>query len=203
MARWAKAAMYGSGTRVPLMAQTARRPGLARSAVAPGSDPSSTCAPRAGSTTTRRARATTSVFVSRVSLNPRLMHCFSWPEQDGCCGSAGRLLFDLWFFAFSCGEVESPPQANLAQRFRILLPDRGGHELVDAASGVGPSWRKLVANCGKKPLRVCRPVRLAGISLLLPAILAAIEVIGCGHALRWANVLTTLPLSRSMAIDAA
>ena len=35
------------------------------------------------------------------------------------------------------------------------------------------------------------------------AILAAIEVIGCGYALRRANVPTTLPLSRSMAIDAA
>jgi hypothetical protein len=35
------------------------------------------------------------------------------------------------------------------------------------------------------------------------AIPAALAAIGCGHALRWANVLTTLPLSRSMAIDAA
>ena len=52
-------------------------------------------------TTKRRSpltRLPRSASVSRVSLNPRRTHCFSWPEQDGCCGSAGRLPFDLLAF---------------------------------------------------------------------------------------------------------
>ena len=99
MARWAKAAMCGSGTRVPLMAQTARRPSFACFAVATGAAPRAICALRPGSPTTRCSRASTSVFVSRVSLNPRLTLCFSWPERGGCFGGAARLPFDLWFFA--------------------------------------------------------------------------------------------------------
>ena len=183
MERWAKAATCGSGARVPLMAQTARCPRIACSAVATGPPRRSAWAPRAGSSAARRPRETTAVFVSRVSPNPRLTHCFSWPERGGCFGSAGRLPFNLCPLSVACGEVEGPPRGIRAQKFRILLSDRIGHELVNAASGVGPSWRKFVANCGKKPLRVCRPVRLGGISPLLPPIPAANEDIGCGHAL--------------------
>ena len=98
MERRAKAATCLSGTRVPLVAQTARRPMFARAAVAPGTATGSACAPRSGTATSRRSRATSSVFVSRVSPNPRPTLCFSWPEQDGCCGSAGRLPFDLLAF---------------------------------------------------------------------------------------------------------
>ena len=99
MERWAKAATCGSGARVPLMAQTARCPRIACSAVATGPPRRSAWAPRAGSSAARRPRETTAVFVSRVSPNPRLTHCFSWPERGGCFGSAGRLPFDLWPFA--------------------------------------------------------------------------------------------------------
>ena len=129
MERWAKAAMSLSGMKVLWTGQTALRPSFARSAVAAGSTPNSTCAPRPGASSARRKRAASSVFVSRVSLNPRLTRCFSWPERGGCCGSAGRLPFNLWPLALlsACGEVEGPPRANLAQRNRILLPDRIGH----------------------------------------------------------------------------
>ena len=129
MERWAKAAMCLSGTKVPMVAQTARRPRVARSAVATGTPPSTAYAPRAGSTATRRTSTRASVFVSRVSLNPRPT-CWCCSEQERCIfGSAGNVSFELWFFAplSACGEVESPPRAMRAQRFRILLPDRGAH----------------------------------------------------------------------------
>ena len=88
MVRWARAAMSLSGMKVPLMAQTARRPRIARSAVANGPTPRAPCAPRPGTTATRRPSKTSSVFASRVSLNPRLTLCFSWPERVRC-GSRG------------------------------------------------------------------------------------------------------------------
>ena len=124
MARWAKAAMCMSGTRVPLMAQTARRPRFARSAVASGAVPSSTCAPRSGTAAARRSTPASSVFVSRVSLNPRLTR-FCCSEQERCIfGSAGRVPFDLGLFAlflFEPGRRAAVPATGTREAAEIFL----------------------------------------------------------------------------------
>jgi hypothetical protein len=99
MARWAKALMCGNGTRVPWLAQTSLRRRIAGFAVGSGTTPRTTCAPRPGTASTRRSSSSTSVFVSRVCLNPRPT-CWCCSEQERCIfGSAGRVPFDLWPFA--------------------------------------------------------------------------------------------------------
>jgi len=129
MEQWARAAISLSGMKVLLTGQTARRTGLARSAVASGPSPRAPCAPPSRTPATRRSSTTSSVFVSRVSLNPRPTLCFSWPERGGCFGDAVRLPsdplalcpFPLWSGA-ACSRPrpqKGPPHEKRADGARL------------------------------------------------------------------------------------
>jgi len=167
MARWAKAAMCLSGLRVPLLAQTGFRPSFARAAVATMSTPRTACAPRPGSSSTRRSRTATSVFVSRVSLNPRLTHCFSWPERGGYFGSAGRLPFNLWPFALCLPVVRWKARHRPSSRKEIArfspaataAPTGQSRSAISRGRPQNKRWPAPAEPTGLASLRGPRPYR--------------------------------------------